>query len=213
MARPTSWVVSSALPVARTASSTRWPSWASASSVTGRPWHALRTPLMTLVRLKGSVTPDRFTTMSEHVSTVVKRREQSGHWRRLRIDVPSSVVRLSTTRLSGCLQKGQCMISNPPHSRLDSLAEPQGPREAALSIGDRMTSLDRGHHNLWAAVAIQPLDVGIGLFIEAGARVARERRSGAPRGPPAGRPERTRGRGTVPLWRLRRYRGRRTEDA
>jgi SOS-response transcriptional repressor LexA len=35
------------------------------------------------------------TTISEHVSTVVKRREQSGHWRRLRIDVPSSVVRLS----------------------------------------------------------------------------------------------------------------------
>src|SRR4051794_21261336 len=116
MASPTSWVVSSALPVARTASSTRWPSWASASSVTGRPWHALRTPLMTLVRLKGSVTPDRLTTISEHVSTVVKRREQSGHWRRLRIDVPSSVVRLSTTRLSGCLQKGQCMAPTLLHS-------------------------------------------------------------------------------------------------
>ncbi|GAA2232756.1 hypothetical protein GCM10010104_28740 [Streptomyces indiaensis] len=68
---------------------------------------------MIFVRLKGSVTPDRFTTMSEHVSTVVKRREQSGHWRRLRIDVPSSVVRLSTTRLSGCLQKGQCMKKQP----------------------------------------------------------------------------------------------------
>ncbi|GAA3390016.1 hypothetical protein GCM10017752_16810 [Streptomyces roseoviridis] len=67
-----------------------------------------------MVRLKGSVTPDRFTTMSEHVSTVVKRREQSGHWRRRRIDVPSSVVRLSTTRLSGCLQKGQCIGSDPP---------------------------------------------------------------------------------------------------
>lgn len=114
MARPTSWVVSSALPVARTASSTRWPSLARASSVTGLPWHALRTPEMTLVRLKGSVTPLRLTTISEQVSTVVKRREQSGHCRRRRIDVPSSVVRLSTTLLSGCLQKGQCMAPNPP---------------------------------------------------------------------------------------------------
>src|SRR3954447_19911688 len=162
MASPTSWVVSSALPVARTASSTRWPSCASASSVTGLPWHALRTPLMTLVRLKGSVTPDRLTTMSEHVSTVVKRREQSGHWRRLRIDVPSSVVRLSTTRLSGCLQKGQCMISNPPHSRLNSSAEPHGPLEAAPSIGDHSGRGDPGDHNFWAAVAIQALHVGIG---------------------------------------------------
>ncbi|GAA4820512.1 hypothetical protein GCM10023220_61930 [Streptomyces ziwulingensis] len=68
---------------------------------------------MILVRLNGSVTPDRLITMSEQVSTVVNRREQSGHWRRLRIDVPSSVVRLSTTRLSGCLQKGQCMYSEP----------------------------------------------------------------------------------------------------
>ncbi|GAA0916823.1 hypothetical protein GCM10009549_33310 [Streptomyces thermoalcalitolerans] len=80
-----------------------------------------------MVRLNGSVTPDRLTTMSEHVSTVVNRREQSGHWRRLRMDVPSSVVRLSTTRLSGCLQKGQCMNSNPPHSRLNSLADLKGP--------------------------------------------------------------------------------------
>ena len=109
MARPTSCAASSALPVARSASSTRWPSCASASSVTGLPWHALRTPLMTLARLKGSVTPLRLTTVREQDSTVVKRREQSGHWRRRLIDVPSSVVRLSTTRLSGCLQKGQCM--------------------------------------------------------------------------------------------------------
>jgi hypothetical protein len=46
MASPTSWVVSSALPIARTASSTRWPSWASAFSVTGRLWHAMHTPLL-----------------------------------------------------------------------------------------------------------------------------------------------------------------------
>ncbi|GDY57179.1 hypothetical protein SVIO_078020 [Streptomyces violaceusniger] len=82
--------------------------------MTGRPWHALRTPEMTLSRLKGSVTPLRLITMSDAVSTVVKRREQSGHWRRLRIEQPSSVVRLSTTRLSGCLQKGQCMTPIPP---------------------------------------------------------------------------------------------------
>jgi hypothetical protein len=60
--------------------------------------------------------------MSEHVSTVVKRREQSGHWRRLRIDVPSSVVRLSTTRLSGCL-----------HNRAQGRLEPAH----AVDAGDR----------------------------------------------------------------------------
>ncbi|GHF48946.1 hypothetical protein GCM10018783_17880 [Streptomyces griseosporeus] len=113
------------------------------------------------------MTPDRLITISEHVSTVVKRREQSGHWRRLRIDVPSSVVRLSTTRLSGCLQKGQCMDSNPPHSRLNSLVGPHGPLEAGTSIGDRWRSGDRGDHNFWAAVAIQPLDVGIGSYMHA----------------------------------------------
>src|SRR5690606_38189229 len=134
---------------------------------TGRPWHALRTPLMTLVRLKGSVTPDRLTTMSEHVSTVVKRREQSGHWRRLRMDVPSSVVRLSTRRLSGCLQKGQCMKSQP------SSQQTQWPRQATRaprsdsSIGDLRGSEDPGDHNFWAAGAIQPLDVGIGSYIHA----------------------------------------------
>jgi hypothetical protein len=69
---------------------------------------------MTLVRLKGSVTPLRLITISEALSTVVNRREQSGHCRRRRIEVPSSVVRLSTTRLSGCLQKGQCMSPNSP---------------------------------------------------------------------------------------------------
>jgi hypothetical protein len=75
--------------------------------------------------------------MSEHVSTVVKRREQSGHWRRLRIDVPSSVVRLSTTRLSGCLQKGQCMELQPSFTaRLNGLGRPFRPLEAAPSIGD-----------------------------------------------------------------------------
>jgi hypothetical protein len=119
--------------------------------------------------------------MSEHVSTVVKRREQSGHWRRLRIDVPSSVVRLSTTRLSGCLQKGQCMDSNPPHSRLNSLVRPHGPLEAATSIGDRSGLVDPGDHNFWATVAIQPLDVGIGLYIQHKPRVGRTEHGGAAR--------------------------------
>ncbi len=172
MASPTSWVVSSALPVARTASSTRWPSWASASSVTGRPWHALRTPLMTLVRLKGSVTPDRLITMSEHVSTVVKRREQSGHWRRLRIDVPSSVVRLSTTRLSGCLQKGQCMeLPIPFQCTTQWPRGAQEPLEAAPSIGDDPGLEDPGHHNFWAAVNMQPLHVVIAPPFGPNARV------------------------------------------
>jgi hypothetical protein len=41
------------------------------------------------------------------VSWVVKRRPHSGHDRRRRIADPSSAVRLSMTRLSLCLQKGQ----------------------------------------------------------------------------------------------------------
>ena len=45
-----------------------------------------------MARLTGSVTPELLTTMSEQVSTVVKRPAQSVHWRRRRIDVPSSVV-------------------------------------------------------------------------------------------------------------------------
>jgi hypothetical protein len=53
-----------------------------------------------LSRLKGSVTPLRFTTIKAAVSTVVNRRLQSGHWRLRRIELPSSVVRESTTRLS-----------------------------------------------------------------------------------------------------------------
>ncbi|GGV15469.1 hypothetical protein GCM10010260_63280 [Streptomyces filipinensis] len=68
------------------------------------------------------------------------------------------------------------MISNPPHSRLNNLTGPHGPREAALSIGDRGAVSDRGDHNLWAAVAIQPLDVGIGSYTEADSRVAPEGR-------------------------------------
>jgi hypothetical protein len=46
----------SGLPAARRVSSTREASRARASSSTGRPWQALRTPLTTLARLNGSVT-------------------------------------------------------------------------------------------------------------------------------------------------------------
>jgi hypothetical protein len=67
----------------------------------------LRTPFTTFVRLKGSVTPHRFTTAKDISSTVVKRRPHSGHERRRLMASPSLVSRLSTTRLSGYRQNGQ----------------------------------------------------------------------------------------------------------
>src|SRR4029079_17055729 len=73
----------------------------------GRPWQALRTPLMIFVRLKGSVTPLRFTTARTAYSTVVKRLPHSGHARRRRISAPSSASRESTTRESAWRQYGQ----------------------------------------------------------------------------------------------------------
>src|SRR6185312_6710385 len=81
-------------------------SWASWSSSTGRPWQARRTPLMTLVRLNGSVTPLRLMTAKVASSTVVKRRPQSRQLRRRRMTWPSSCSRESTTRESGCRQYG-----------------------------------------------------------------------------------------------------------
>ena len=53
------------------------------------------------------------------------------------------------------------MDSNPPHSRLIRLTGAHRPREATPSIGDVRGAEDPGHHNLWGAVAIQPLHVGI----------------------------------------------------
>ncbi|GAA4530887.1 hypothetical protein GCM10023160_32610 [Brachybacterium paraconglomeratum] len=73
---------------------------ASWSSLTGRPWHAFRTPEITFTRLNGSLTPERLSTDSDAVSEVEKRLEQLGHWRRRRIVAPSSDVRESTTRES-----------------------------------------------------------------------------------------------------------------
>ncbi len=78
--------------------------------MTGRPWHALRTPVTIFSRLNGSTTPLRLITLRLAVSVVLKRRPHSGHCRRRRIDSPSSLVRESTTRESGWRQKGQNMV-------------------------------------------------------------------------------------------------------
>jgi hypothetical protein len=67
----------------------------------------LRTPLTTLARLNGSVTPQRLTTDRLISSTVVNRRPHSEQDRRRRMASPSAVSRLSTTRLSECRQNGQ----------------------------------------------------------------------------------------------------------
>ena len=79
--------------------------------MTGRPWHALRTPDMTFSRLNGSITPDRLMTFRLAVSIVEKRPPHSGHWRRRRMLRPSSLVRESMTRESGWRQNGQCMAA------------------------------------------------------------------------------------------------------
>ena len=91
----------------RICSSTRWASRANWSSPTGRPWQALRTPDTILLRLKGSVTPERLTTVRLAVSTVLKRRPHCGQTRRRRMATPSSVLRESTTRESPDRQNGQ----------------------------------------------------------------------------------------------------------
>ncbi len=106
MASPTSWLGISAAPLARTVSSTFCASSAMESSSTGRPWHALRTPPMILMRLNGSVTPLRLTTASTASSTVVNRLPHSGQARRRRMSWPSSASRESTTRESACRQYG-----------------------------------------------------------------------------------------------------------
>src|SRR3954471_2510694 len=117
MASPTSWLGISAAPPARTASSTRCASCCSASSSTGLPWQARRTPLTTLSRLNCSVTPDRLTTASTIVSDVVNRRPQDAHERRLRIAWPSSTSRESTTRESACQRNGHLIRRSPSPPR------------------------------------------------------------------------------------------------
>src|SRR5690625_502570 len=109
IASPTSWASTSSCPVARIVSSTSCASFARSSLSTGRPWHALRTPLTTLARSNGSATPERLMTLSDVVSIVVKRLSHDRHSRRRRIAEPSSRDLESTTRDSSCRQNGQCM--------------------------------------------------------------------------------------------------------
>ena len=99
---------------ARTDSSTRCASCASASSSTGRPWQARRTPRTTFSRLNGSVTPLRLTTASTASSTVVNRRPQSTQERRRRVACPSSTSRESITRQSECRQNGHRITTSRP---------------------------------------------------------------------------------------------------
>src|SRR3954452_17519617 len=67
----------------------------------------MRTPLAIFARLNGSLAPERLTTVRLAVSSVLNRRPHSGHCRRRRIAVPSSLLRESTTRESEFLQNGQ----------------------------------------------------------------------------------------------------------
>ncbi len=117
IAKPISFASICDAPVARTVFSTVWASSARSASSTGLPWQAFRTPFTILLRLNGSITPLRFTTVSDAVSEVLKRMPHSGHWRLLRIDDPSSEVLESVTRESGFLQNGQCILG-PFRSRL-----------------------------------------------------------------------------------------------
>src|SRR5699024_10605806 len=95
-------------------SSTSCASLAKSSLSTGRPWQALRTPLITLARLNGSATPERLITLIEVVSNVVNRLSHDRHSRRRRIAEPSSSERESTTRDSSCRQNGQCIVGRKP---------------------------------------------------------------------------------------------------
>ena len=77
-------------------------------------------PDATFSRSKGSRCPDRFTTTSDVSSTrskVVKRRPQSMHARRRRIDEPSSAWRESTTLSSNEPHPGQRMHGTLPVAR------------------------------------------------------------------------------------------------
>src|SRR5829696_9108599 len=149
MATPTSSEGTSGCPEARRESSTSWPSRASWSSVTGRPLHALRTPLITLSRANGSTTPLRLTTVSCICSSVVNRRSQVGHWRRRRIALPSSATRESSTLESVCRQYGQCICG--------SFSVVAGALKEKILGMDRGRAVDRAvelvwvsNHNLWS---------------------------------------------------------------
>src|SRR5699024_4248417 len=116
IASPTSWLGISASPPERIDSSTRCASSCSASSSTGRPWHARRTPRTTLSRLNCSVTPERLTTASTIDSEVVNLLPHSEQERRRRIACPSSTSRESTTLESVCRQNGHHMTGHSPQA-------------------------------------------------------------------------------------------------
>src|ERR687898_948295 len=148
MATPTSSEGTSGWPEARSESSTSWPSRASWSSVTGRPLHALRTPLITLSRANGSTTPLRLTTVSCICSRVVNRRSHVGHWRRRRMALPSSATRESSTLESVCRQYGQCICGS-------LLLDGRGGVGAVLGASPGVTGGHAGvvwvsNHNLWS---------------------------------------------------------------
>src|SRR5699024_440601 len=116
MTSPTSWLGISASPLERMDSSTRCASSCSASSSTGLPWHARRTPPTTLSRLNSSVTPERLTTANTIDSEVVNLLPHSEHDRRRRIACPSSTSRESTTLESVCRQNGHHMTGHSPQA-------------------------------------------------------------------------------------------------
>ena len=69
----------------------------------------METEIPAMLRLREPVAPERFTTVRLALSTVVNLRSHWVHCRRRRTAVPSSAVRLSTTRESSCRQNGQCI--------------------------------------------------------------------------------------------------------
>src|SRR5690625_3359206 len=106
---------------------------------------------MILVRLNGSVTPERLATMSRTFSCVVNRRSQTGQLRRRRMAAPSSADLLSITRVSGWRQNGQCtpkhLLPTPGTTPLES-TKPQflglWPPEPPQMLG---SNLDLGEHS------------------------------------------------------------------
>jgi hypothetical protein len=85
-------------------------SWSSRSCAIPRLRQAMATLASILARLKASRFSSFLTTVTSRSCTrsnVVKRAPQLSHWRRRRIEVLSSLGRLSFTWLSSCAQNGQ----------------------------------------------------------------------------------------------------------
>jgi hypothetical protein len=117
--------------------------------------------LLAAERLGG---PERLTTVSCTISCVENRFSHAGQTRRRRIDEPSSLTRLSRTRVSVLRQCGQCMrcrsflASGPldpsqgmPHRAPDrALPGDQGVDE----LGTKVRSLWVINHNLWIITSV-----------------------------------------------------------